>query len=106
MSSFLSKVGHKPGLNPRLGLGAMPDDEPSEQLKNAMQSHSGSEIVLVEYSEHTLSQEAGADAEAVTYVQLNINGQRYCGVGLSTDILEASLRAILSAINQPLNAER
>ena len=72
---------------------------------NAMQSHSGSEIVLVEYSEHTLSQEAGADAEAVTYVQLNINGQRYCGVGLSTDILEASLRAILSAINQPLNAE-
>jgi 2-isopropylmalate synthase len=72
---------------------------------NAMQSHSGSEIVLVEYSEHTLSQEAGADAEAVTYVQLNINGQRYCGVGLSTDILEASLRAILSAINQPLNAK-
>jgi 2-isopropylmalate synthase len=36
-------------------------------------------------------------------VQLNIDGRRYCGVGVSSDIVEASLRAILSAVNQPLS---
>lgn len=66
---------------------------------SALEDHAAKQIVLVEYSEHTLSQADGADAEAVTYVQLNIEGTRYCGVGLSNDILEASLKAILGAIN-------
>jgi len=66
---------------------------------SALEGHAKKQIVLVEYSEHTLSQADGADAEAVTYVQLNIEGTRYCGVGLSNDILEASLKAILRAIN-------
>ena len=69
---------------------------------SALEKHTGKRIVLVEYSEHTLSQAAGAGADAVTYVQLNIDGRRYCGVGISSDIVEASLRAILSAVNQPL----
>ena len=34
--------------------------------------------------------------------QLNVDGQRYCGVGRSSDIVEASLRAILSAVNQQM----
>jgi 2-isopropylmalate synthase len=72
----------------------------------ALEQHLGRQIVLVEYSEHTLSQSAGADADAATYVQLNIDGQRYCGVGTSSDIVEASLRAILSAVNQPLSVGR
>ena len=66
---------------------------------SALEGHAKKQIVLVEYSDHTLSQADGADAEAVTYVQLNIEGTRYCGVGLSNDILEASLKAILRAIN-------
>ena len=66
---------------------------------SALEGHAAKQIVLVEYSEHTLSQADGADAEAVTYVQLSIEGTRYCGVGLSNDILEASLKAILGAIN-------
>ena len=66
---------------------------------SALEDHAAKQIVLVEYSEHTLSQADGADAEAVTYVQLSIEGTRYCGVGLSNDILEASLKAILGAIN-------
>jgi 2-isopropylmalate synthase len=69
----------------------------------ALEAHCGKDIVLVEYSEHTLSRADGAGAEAVTYVQINIEGQRYCGVGRSSDIVEASLRAILSAVNQPLS---
>ncbi len=72
---------------------------------SALEQHTGKQIVLVEYSEHTLSQADGAGADAVTYIQLNVDGRRYCGVGKSSDIVEASLRAILSAVNQPLAVE-
>jgi len=69
----------------------------------ALETHCGKDIVLVEYNEHTLSKADGAGADAVTYVQINIDSRRYCGVGRSSDIVEASLLAILSAVNQPLN---
>ena len=67
---------------------------------DALERHGGKKLVLVEYSEHSMSSVAGAGAEAVAYVQLNLDGQRYCGVGRSSDIVEASLRAILGAVNQ------
>jgi 2-isopropylmalate synthase len=69
---------------------------------SALEAHSAKDIVLVEYSEHTLNKADGAGADAITYVQLNVDGRRYCGVGRSSDIVEASLLAILSAVNQPL----
>ena len=65
---------------------------------DAMERFTGKQIVLVEYSEHALSH--SADAEAVCYIQLNINGDRYCGVGRSHDIIQASLDGILGAINK------
>ena len=68
----------------------------------ALEQHSGHRITLVEYNEHTMSRAAGADADAVAYVQLSLEGQRYCGVGRSSDIVDASLRAILGAVNQRL----
>jgi len=64
---------------------------------DAMQGLTGKKIVLVEYSEHALSQ--SADAEAICYIQLNVDGERYCGVGRSHDIIQASLGGILGAIN-------
>lgn len=67
---------------------------------DAIERYCGKSIVLVEYSEHTVSGNAGAGADAVAYVQLNLDGRRYCGVSQSSDIVEASLRAILSAVNQ------
>ncbi len=68
-----------------------------ESFVNAMQLFVGKSIVLVEYSEHALSQ--SADAEAICYIQLNIDGERVCGVGRSADIIQASLDGILGAIN-------
>jgi 2-isopropylmalate synthase len=70
----------------------------------AMQSLTGRQLVLVEYSEHALSQ--SADAEAVCYIQLNIDGDRYCGVGRSHDIIQASLDGILGAINKAAAAQQ
>lgn len=63
---------------------------------NALESHFARRIVVVEYSEHTLGQ--SADAEAVCYVQLNVEGARPCGIGRSHDIVQATLNAILSAL--------
>ncbi len=71
----------------------------------AMETFTGRKIVLVEYSEHTLGK--SADAEAVCYVQLNIEGDRPCGVGRSHDIVQATLAAIFSALSvQGLRAEQ
>lgn len=67
---------------------------------DALQSLSSEKIVLVEYSEHALSH--SADAEAVCYIQLNLGGERYCGVGKSHDIVQASLSAILGAMNKAM----
>ena len=64
---------------------------------NAIERLLSKRIVLVEYSEHTLGQ--SADAEAVCYVQINIDGERHCGVGRSHDIVQAPMAAILSAID-------
>ena len=55
------------------------------------------ELVLVDYSEHAVT--GNVHSEAACYVQMNIRGQRYSGVGISRDIVDASLQAILCAIN-------
>ncbi|MEJ2530368.1 MAG: 2-isopropylmalate synthase [Halioglobus sp.] len=71
---------------------------------DAMQNFTGKQIVLVEYSEHALSH--SADAEAICYIQLNIDGERCCGVGRSHDIIQASLDGILRAINRVAEREQ
>lgn len=61
---------------------------------------SGQQISVVDYNEHAIG--AGTDAEAVAYVQLNIDGQRVSGVAFDHDTVSASLKAVLSALNRTL----
>ena len=63
---------------------------------NAINSELGSDLVLVDYSEHTLGN--NEKSEAMAYVQLNIDGKRVCAAGRSEDIVGASLRAVLNAV--------
>ncbi len=63
---------------------------------NAINNELGRELVLVDYSEHTLGDDE--KSEAMAYVQLSIDGKRVCGVGRSEDIVGASLRAVLNAV--------
>lgn len=58
----------------------------------------GQRISVVDYNEHAIG--AGTDAEAVAYVQLNIDGQRVSGVAFDHDTVSASLKAVLSALNR------
>jgi 2-isopropylmalate synthase len=71
---------------------------------DAMEAFTGKQIVVVEYNEHALSH--SADAEAICYIQLNVDGDRFCGVGRSHDIIQASLDGILGAINRATEREQ
>ena len=58
----------------------------------------GVELDVVDYAEHAMS--AGADAHAVAYVEtVGPNGQTRWGVGIDPNILTASLKAVVSAVN-------
>jgi 2-isopropylmalate synthase len=63
-------------------------------------NRSGQKISVVDYNEHAIG--AGTNAEAVAYVQLNINGQRVSGAAFDHDTVSASLKAVLSALNRNL----
>ena len=68
-----------------------------EAFVSGLTKFMGIELVLVDYSEHAITSSASSDA--VCYVQMNIKGERYCGVGLRSDIIDATLQAILCAVN-------
>ena len=65
---------------------------------DALMRHGGRRIAVVDYSEHAIG--AGTNAEAVTYVQLNIDGRRVAGVAFDQDVVSASMKAVLSAWNR------
>jgi 2-isopropylmalate synthase len=63
----------------------------------------GIEITLYDYVEHAMA--AGGDATAASYVELDVNGKRFWGVGIDPDISTASLKAVVSAVNRGIRAE-
>ena len=58
----------------------------------------GIEVRVLDYTEHALS--AGSDAQAAAYVECEVGGQARWGVGVDTNTVTASLRAVLSAVNR------
>ncbi|MDR2293655.1 MAG: 2-isopropylmalate synthase [Microbacterium sp.] len=63
-------------------------------------NEAGFDITLYDYVEHAMS--AGGDAQAASYVELSVNGDRLWGVGIDGDISTASLKAIVSAVNRSI----
>jgi 2-isopropylmalate synthase len=61
--------------------------------------HAGVAVELTDYNEHALGE--GADARAAAYVEARVNGGKTrWGVGLDANIVTASLRAVVSAVNR------
>jgi 2-isopropylmalate synthase len=58
----------------------------------------GFDVRVLDYAEHALS--SGTDARAAAYVECTIGGNVYWGVGIDPNILTASLRAVVSAVNR------
>jgi 2-isopropylmalate synthase len=69
-----------------------------EAFVNAWTAAYGTRVNVVDYSEHTLGSDTSA--EAVAYVQLNINGRRSAGVAFDRDTVSASMRALLASMNR------
>ena len=57
---------------------------------------------MLDYTEHALTE--GTDAQAAAYVECEIGGQVFWGVGIDTNTVTASMRAVLSAVNRSRRA--
>jgi 2-isopropylmalate synthase len=71
---------------------------PIDAFVAALGTATGVELSISEYSEHALGE--GADARAVAYVEVATRGRRTFGVGVHGNIVTASYRAVLGAMNR------
>jgi len=72
---------------------------PLDAFVEALRTETGMALEVVNYSEHALG--VGASAQAYAYVEMKAEGHApMYGVGRHTNIVQASLNAILSAVNR------
>ena len=55
-------------------------------------------VRVLDYNEHALT--SGRDAEAAAYLEIEIGVRVFWGVGISESTTQASLRAVISAVNR------
>ncbi len=72
-----------------------------EAFANALRSAMDIDFRLLSYHEHAIG--TGADARAACYVELKVGDKEIWGTGIHTDIVAASLRAMVSALNRAHN---
>jgi 2-isopropylmalate synthase len=58
----------------------------------------GIDARLLDYSEHTMSE--GASAQAASYIECAIDGTVLWGIGVDANTTRASLKAVISAVNR------
>jgi 2-isopropylmalate synthase len=68
---------------------------PIAALVDAMAPVWGRDVRVLDYAEHALT--GGADAQAAAYVEAAVDGHVVWGIGISANIVTASLQAVLSA---------
>ena len=56
------------------------------------------DVRLLDYVEHTMSE--GAGAQAAAYIETAIDGKVLWGVGIDANIVRASIKAVVSAVNR------
>lgn len=73
---------------------------PIDAVQRAMQKELSMAVKVLEYTEHSLQK--GSNAEAAAYIQLENEqtGEVTHGVGISSNITRASIRALFSALNR------
>jgi 2-isopropylmalate synthase len=70
---------------------------PIAAFVNALHSV-GCDVRVLDYAEHALS--SGGDARAAAYVECAIGERILWGVGIDANIVTASLKAVVSAVNR------
>ena len=78
---------------------------PIDAVQRAIQEEIGMPIKVLDYSEHALQQGSNAQAAAYIYLMNEREGIVTHGVGISSNITRASIRALFSAVNRFLAQE-
>ena len=73
-----------------------------DAVSNALKKHFGVQYELTGYEQHALS--SGSFAQAISYLGVEANGRTYWGAGENSDISIASVLALVSALNNLLDA--
>ena len=73
---------------------------PIDAVKKGLQEKLGRDLRLLDYSEHALN--SGSEAQAAAYVRMKdlATGRDSYGVGISSNITRASIRAMFCAVNR------
>ena len=69
-----------------------------DAVSNAVKAYLNMDFALTTYTEHALA--VRSNSKAVSYVGLEKNGKTCWGVGIRSDIINSSISAFLSALNQ------
>jgi len=85
----------------RLAKGA--GNGPIAAFVDALRRDANIPVAVLDYNEHAIG--GGADASAVAYVEAKLgDGRPRWGVGIHGNIVTASLRAVVSAVNRAMGA--
>ncbi len=68
-----------------------------DAVSNALKKHFGVRFNLTGYEQHALT--SGSFAQAISYAGVESDGKIYWGAGENSDIIRASVRALVSALN-------
>ena len=77
-------------------------DGPVDAIYEAIRRITGVKLTLTDYSLRALT--GGKDAQGEVTIEVDSEGRKFRARGLSTDIVEASARAYLAAVNRVLTA--
>jgi 2-isopropylmalate synthase len=80
------------------GMGNGPIAAFCEALSEVDLGLGGLNVRVLDYSEHALT--SGRDAEAAAYLEIEVGDRVYWGVGINESIVQASLVAVVSALNR------
>ncbi|GAA4118711.1 2-isopropylmalate synthase [Aminobacter aganoensis] len=73
---------------------------PIDGFVDALSRHIGIDLSVLDYSEHSIQR--GSNASAICYMEVEYPGGRLFGAGINTNIVAASLEAVVSAANRIL----
>ncbi|WP_084316363.1 2-isopropylmalate synthase [Actinospica robiniae] len=76
---------------------------PIDAFVNALTQQLDVDLRFLDYAEHAMS--AGGDASAAAYVECAVDGKVLWGVGVDANIVTASLKAVVSAVNRAVRAQ-
>nr|WP_230980216.1 2-isopropylmalate synthase [Oryzicola mucosus] len=76
---------------------------PVDGFVNALSSYVGVDMSVLDYSEHSIQR--GSNASAICYMEIEYPGGRLFGAGINTNIVAASLEAVVAATNRILGKQ-